>query len=117
MGGLINNSSTPVKNLSDPLIQLVLSNLAKLWSSVPNGSSLQDLQNWYLEYHAWAWSHDPEAAGGATVRFGPGQFSQLYPLFQQGACNNSFFMCSEAVSAHHGWISGAIDSAGTAMLT
>lgn len=117
MGGLIKNSSTPVKDVSDPLIQLVLSNLAELWTTVPNGPKLQDLQKWYLEHHAWAWSHDPEAAGGAFALFGPGQFSQVYPLFQQGACDNNFFMCGEAVSAHHAWISGAIDSAGTAMLT
>ena len=117
MGALINNSSTPIKNPSDPLIQLVLSNLAKLWSSVQDGPSLQDLRNWYLEHHSWAWSHDPEAAGGAFALFGPGQFSQVYPHFQQGACDNNFFMCGEAVSAHHAWISGAIDSAGSAMLS
>lgn len=117
MGAYISNSSTPTKNLSDPLIQLVLSNIAKLWSNVPEGPSLQDLQNWYVEHHAWAWSHDLETPGGAFALFGPGQFSQVYPLFQSGQCDNNFWVCGEATSAHHAWISGAIDSAGTTLLT
>ena len=36
------------------------------------------------------------------------------PLFQQGQCNNKMRICGEAISAHHAWISGALDSAYTA---
>ena len=114
MGAFINNSG-PEHNPSDPMIQLVLSNIAKLWSSVPDGPTLPELQSWYVEHHAFAWSHDPAAAGGAFALFGPGQFSQAYPQFQQGACDNKFFVCGEAISAHHAWIAGAIDSVGTAL--
>ncbi|WYZ40431.1 hypothetical protein EsH8_IV_000772 [Colletotrichum jinshuiense] len=49
--------------------------------------------------------------GGAFALFGPGQFKHLYPEFQQVFCDNKFTMCGDALSAHHAWTSGALDSA------
>ena len=117
MGSLISNDPNPVVNVSDPLIQLVLDNLSKLWSNTQGGPTVQELESMYVEHHAHAWSHDPITGGGAFALFGPGQFSQAYPQFQQGACDNHFFMCGEAVSANHAWIAGALESATTAMQT
>lgn len=98
----------------DPLVTLTLQNLAKLFSTVPKAPSYAQLEDMYLEHHAFSWSHHSNATG-AFALFGPGQFKNVYPLFQEGQCNNKFWICGEAISAHHAWISGALDSAYTAL--
>ena len=103
---------TPSK--SDPIVTLTLQNLAKLFSTVPNAPSYAQLEDMYVEHHAFTWSHDSNTTG-AFALFGPGQFKNVYPLFQEGQCSNKFWICGEAISAHHAWISGALDSAYTAL--
>ena len=91
----------------DPIVTLCLKNLATLWSDTP---SYDDLYGMYMSHHAWAWEHDPWT-GGAFALFAPGQFKNIYPDFQTLFCGNKLAMCGEALSAHHAWISGALDSA------
>lgn len=115
MGALIPDYPEGIKpSRDDPVLQLVLENLVKLWSIKPGGPSLEDLNKWYVTHHAYAWSHDPNTAG-AFALFGPGQFTNMYPQFQTGACDNKLWMVGECVSAHHAWIVGALDSASTAL--
>ncbi|KAL6400898.1 L-amino acid oxidase [Ilyonectria robusta] len=94
----------------DEIVRVCLENLVKLWSNEENPPSLEFLNEQYITHHAWAWSHDPYT-GGAYALFGPGQFSNLYPPFQKLLCGRRLSICGEAVSAHHAWISGALDSA------
>ena len=103
---------TPLK--SDPLVDIVLQELANLFAATPHAPTYDELKGMYLEHHAFAWPHDSNTAG-AFALFGPGQFGNTYPHFQTGQCNNKFWICGEAVSAHHAWISGALDSAYTAL--
>ncbi|KAK4170627.1 hypothetical protein QBC36DRAFT_201026, partial [Triangularia setosa] len=64
----------------------------------------------------WAWEHDPYTCG-AFALFGPGQLENLYPPFQELLANSQLSICSEAISVHHAWIYGALDSALFAVLT
>ena len=102
------NRVAPSKN--DPIVTLCLQNLVTLWSGQPNAPTFKDLSDMYMTHHAWAWENDPWT-GGAFALFGPGQFKNVYPQFLSLFCNNKFAMCGEALSAHHAWISGALDSA------
>ena len=64
----------------------------------------------YEEHHAFAW-HNHEFSSGAYAKFGPGQFSNLYPAITCPTADGRFHFAGEAASAHHGWIVGALDSA------
>jgi monoamine oxidase len=102
-------------NKDDSLVVLCLKNLAELWASVPNAPTYDDLRTMYQSHHAWAWENYQWTAG-AFALFGPGQFQNIYPAMQQPQCQTTgskagFYMCGEATSAHHAWISGALDSA------
>jgi monoamine oxidase len=102
-------------NKDDPLVVLCLKNLATLWAKVENAPTYEQLRDMYQSHHAWAWANYPWTAG-AFALFGPGQFQNLYPLMQQPQCQTlnskaGLYMCGEATSAHHAWISGALDSA------
>lgn len=115
MAALIASNNQESTNVNDPMVQLIFQNLAKLWSKTPNPKtqkclSLKELEQDYLAHHSFGWSHDAHAAGGFAL-FGPGQFENMYPQFLQPLCGNKLWICGEAVSAHHAWISGAFDSA------
>lgn len=115
MASLIPENDQESTDVKDPIVQLCLQNLAKLWTNQTTISpppSVADLESLYIAHHAFAWSHDPNTAG-AFALFGPGQFEYLYPQFTQPLCANKFWIIGEAVSPHHAWISGAIDSAYT----
>ncbi|KAK3942457.1 hypothetical protein QBC46DRAFT_283661 [Diplogelasinospora grovesii] len=101
-------SSPPTRD--DPIVALCLQNLVKLFAGSTPAITLEYLYDCYRGHHAFAWSQDPYT-GGAFALFGPGQFKGVYPHFQELYCNNKFAMCGEALSAHHAWISGAVDSA------
>ncbi|KAM5356605.1 hypothetical protein ACJ41O_003251 [Fusarium nematophilum] len=103
-------------HLDEPLVTLCLQNLAKLWEQEPEAPSFDFLRGQYVTHHAWAWSHDPYT-GGAFALFGPGQFSNIYPRFQKIYCHGKFSVCGEAVSTHHAWISGALDSGYQSLMT
>ncbi|KAH7145710.1 L-amino acid oxidase [Dactylonectria estremocensis] len=98
MGALVPDYTEVKPTKDDEIVKLCIQNLVKLWSSE------------YISHHAWAWSHDPYT-GGAFALFGPGQFSHLYPPFMKLLCGRKLSICGEATSAHHAWISGALDSA------
>ena len=53
---------------------------------------------------------------GAYGKFGPGQFSNLYSALLCPTADSRFHFVGEAVSAHHGWIVGALDSAHRAVI-
>ncbi|KAF7554779.1 hypothetical protein G7Z17_g2679 [Cylindrodendrum hubeiense] len=112
MGSLVPDYNLPENKpkKEDQIVKLCLQNLVKLWSAEANPPSLEFLDEQYVTHHAWAWSHDPYT-GGAFALFGPGQFSHLYPPFQKLLCGRKLSICGEALSAHHAWISGALDSA------
>lgn len=105
-------------SIDEPLVALCLENLVKLWSGHEGADrppTVEYLRSQYVTHHAFAWSHD-QYTGGAFALFGPGQFKHVYPAFQELHCQNKLAICGEAVSAHHAWISGAIDSAYSAGL-
>jgi monoamine oxidase len=121
MGSLVQQSEASETqwqpNAEDPIVTLCLQNLVKLWAGryPEDNITFEYLKGKYVNHHAWAWSHDPSTAG-AFALFGPGQFKYLYPLVQTPQCtspNNQagLYICGEATSAHHAWISGALDSA------
>ncbi|KAF4637353.1 hypothetical protein G7Y89_g709 [Cudoniella acicularis] len=110
MGSLVPDYTLVPPSINDPIVALCLQNLVTLWQNQPQKPSLKDLYSMYMTHHAWAWSHDPWT-GGAFALFGPGQFKNVYPAFQELLCGDKFAMCGEALSAHHAWISGALDSA------
>ncbi|KAJ3528979.1 hypothetical protein NM208_g9962 [Fusarium decemcellulare] len=116
MGALIPEySEKNPPHVDEPLVTLCLQNLAKLWSGAPDPPTFEFLKEQYITHHAFAWSHDPYT-GGAFALFGPGQYKNVYPAFQKLFCNGKFAMCGEALSAHHAWISGALDSAYAAVM-
>lgn len=119
MGSIIPDyGDKPRKDVNDPIVTLCLRNLAQLWTSNPSGKpgpTFDTLQGMYMSHHAYAWSHDPNTAG-AFALFGPGQFVNMYGPFSDPYCNGKFYMAGEAISAHHAWISGALDSAYTALM-
>ena len=69
----------------------------------------------YIKHHAFDW-HNHEFSSGAYGKFGPGQFSNLYCALSCPTADSRFHFVGEAVSAHHGWIVGALDSAHQAVI-
>ncbi|KAL9102090.1 MAG: hypothetical protein Q9163_002713 [Psora crenata] len=73
------------------------------------------LNHLYLTHHAFDW-HNHEFTSGAYGKFGPGQFTGLYNSLSSPTADSRFHFVGEAISAHHGWIVGALDSAHQAVL-
>ena len=73
------------------------------------------LSELYEEHHAFDW-HNHEFSSGAYAKYGPGQFSNLYPALTSPTAGSRFHFAGEAASAHHGWIVGALDSAHQAVI-
>jgi monoamine oxidase len=98
-----------VKCIDDPLVALCLQNLAKLFNDP--SVTYETLSKKYISHHAWSWSRDPWTAG-AFALFGPGQFEKIYrqnftsPVVK----DDRLLIAGEALSVHHAWISGALDS-------
>ncbi|KAK3370575.1 hypothetical protein B0H63DRAFT_528291 [Podospora didyma] len=109
------NSQTQ-PTIHDPVVAVCLESLVKLFADSPDPPTLAFLRDQYITHHAFAWSHD-QFTGGAFALFGPGQFKHMYPQFQEIFCGGKFAMSGEALSAHHAWISGALDSAYLTVLT
>ncbi|KAL8819318.1 MAG: hypothetical protein Q9191_007760 [Dirinaria sp. TL-2023a] len=74
-----------------------------------------EIANSYITHHAFNW-HDDPFTSGAYAKFAPGQFQNLYPALSCPTADDRFFFVGEAVSAHHGWIVGALDSAHMAVI-
>ncbi|KAJ4252416.1 hypothetical protein NW762_011016 [Fusarium torreyae] len=116
MGSLIPDYSKQKPTVDDTVVAQCFQDLVKLWSpdqmthSAGPQITTEFLREQYVTHHAYAWSHDPYT-GGAFALFGPGQFKYIYPAFQDVFCGGKFAICGEALSPHHAWISGALDSA------
>ncbi|KAF5550722.1 amino acid oxidase [Fusarium mexicanum] len=115
MGALIPDYSKQKPSLNDTVATQCIENLAKLWAKKDPTITTEFLRNQYVTHHAHAWAHDVYT-GGAFALFGPGQFKYVYPEFQTLLCDGKFAICGEALSAHHAWISGALDSGYITML-
>ncbi|KAF4945937.1 hypothetical protein FSARC_14313 [Fusarium sarcochroum] len=116
MGSLIPDYSKQKPTIDDTVVTQCFQDLAKLWSQNEHPKiTTEFLREQYVAHHAYAWSHDPYT-GGAFTLFGPGQFKYIYPEFQHVLCGGKFAICGEALSPHHAWISGALDSAYLTML-
>ena len=109
MASLMQSNDHESTDPTDPIVQLCPRDLVTLWSKTEYTQTIEGLQSQYEAHHAFSWSHDQWTAGGYAL-FGPGQFQYLYPQFTKPLCGNKFSICGEAVSAHHAWISGALDS-------
>ncbi|KAM0356240.1 hypothetical protein ACHAP4_006803 [Fusarium culmorum] len=109
MGALIPDYSKQDPCIDDTVVTQSLQDLVKLWSKSDPKITVDFLRSQYVTHHAYAWSHDPYT-GGAFALFGPGQFKYMYPEFQHILCGGKFAICGEALSPHHAWISGALDS-------
>lgn len=90
----------------ESLVELLLRNLAALHA----GITYESLRAAYQTHYAFAWDHDPYAAG-AFALFGPGQFRSLYPFLTRPAANGALHIAGEAASPVHGWVQGSLVSA------
>jgi len=63
----------------------------------------------YVTHHAWNWYQDPNTMG-AFAAFGPADFSTLYPYLTRPAGDGLLHFAGEAISAHHAWIVGSLES-------
>jgi len=107
MGSLVPDYPSASTDPDDPIVTLCLQNLAKLFGE---SVTYEYLRSKYIAHHAWSWSHDPWTAG-AFALFGPGQFENIYKsYFTEWLCKGKLLICGEALSVHHAWISGALDS-------
>jgi monoamine oxidase len=109
MGALIPDYSKQKPCIDDTVVKQSFQDLVRLWSKSDSTITVDFLTDQYVTHHAYAWSHDPYT-GGAFALFGPGQFKYMYPEFQHILCGGKFAICGEALSPHHAWISGALDS-------
>ncbi|WZH45791.1 uncharacterized protein QYS62_006859 [Fusarium acuminatum] len=109
MGSLIPDYSKQDPSIDDAVVAHCFEDLAKLWAKTDPKITTKFLRGEYVTHHAYAWSHDPYTSG-AFALFGPGQFKYIYPEFQILFCEGKFAICGEALSPHHAWISGALDS-------
>ncbi|KAJ4012635.1 hypothetical protein NW752_008348 [Fusarium irregulare] len=109
MGALIPDYSKQKPSIDDTVVKQSFQDLVRLWSKSDPNITVDFLTDQYVTHHAYAWSHDPYT-GGAFALFGPGQFKYMYPEFQHILCGGKFAICGEALSPHHAWISGALDS-------
>jgi len=64
----------------------------------------------YVDHFSWNWYHN-EFSRGAFAFFGPGQFSELFPVITRPGANGKLHFAGEATSVHHAWVAGAISSA------
>lgn len=103
MGALVHPDS-PVGE--DILKDLMLRELVKL-HPVMSYDTLKDL---YIDHHAYDWYGDPNTCG-ATALFYPGQYTGLYTHLLRPAGHGRLIFAGEAMSIHHGWILGALESA------
>lgn len=63
-----------------------------------------------VDYFAYDWYHNPFTVG-AYASYGPGDFKNLYPSISKPASDGYLHFGGEVASYHHGWVSGALDSA------
>ncbi|KAN0070833.1 hypothetical protein V8E54_010998 [Elaphomyces granulatus] len=101
LGSLIRPDSP---NDEDELKEALLQGLARL-----HDISYDVIKPLYVTHHAWNWYQDPNTMG-AYASFGPADFSTLYPYLTRPAGGGLLHFAGEAMSAHHAWIVGALES-------
>ena len=92
----------------DELRECMLQGLARMHKN--HNITYETLNSLYITHHAYDWYQTPYASG-ACAGFRPGQFSQLYPHLTRPAAEGNLIFAGEAMSAHHAWIVGALESA------
>lgn len=109
MGSLI---GTGKQNFEDQLKHLVLSNLAAV-----HNTTLEYLNERFVDIYSWDWNHDPLTMGefenifrrqksltsdlGAFAFFGPGDYQDLYTSLNRPAADNKLHFAGEALSVRH----------------
>ncbi|KAI0398886.1 hypothetical protein F4802DRAFT_591631 [Xylaria palmicola] len=91
-------------NGEEELKDLLLRGLARL-----HNISYDIIKSLYVTHYAWNWHQDPNSMG-AFAAFGPADFSTLYPYLTRPAGGGMLHFAGEAISAHHAWIVGALES-------
>ena len=94
--------SQATKMKEDELIQDVLDQLTLI-----HGSFIR--KEYMNKYYVMNWN-DNYLAMGAFGFFAPGQYSTLYPSMIRAEANGYMHFGGEALSVHHGWIIGALNS-------
>lgn len=114
VGSLVSSSGVPEDDAA-ALIPLILDNLATLFGNT-SGITAELLNSLMLDHHAFAWQ-DSALSSGAFALYGPGQYTQSYPALRYAIAGseNRLWVIGEAVSSHHAWIAGSLDSAATAL--
>jgi len=87
------------------IVTSVLQDLAKL-HNVTYGFLRKQL----VDYHLWDW-YSHEYSIGAYAMFSPSQFTKTLPPLLQPAYSGRVHFAGEALSAGHGWVIGAVNSA------
>jgi len=101
LGSLVRPDSP---NGEDELKEVMLQGLARM-----HNISYDVIKPLYVTHHAWNWYQDPNTMG-AYASFGPADFSTLYPYLTRPAGGGLLHFAGEAMSAHHAWIVGALES-------
>jgi len=102
IGGLCNGRDHPDEQF---LIDSILGDLSAL-----HGVTVKTLTDELKDWCAFDWYSDPFTLG-AFALFGPGQFGNIYPAFDQGVAGGRLLFAGEALSEQHAWVEGALDSA------
>lgn len=109
LGGLALGPGTPADAESK---ELTLKNLIKLHDLPEN--TFEDVDA--IQHFAHNWQNDINARG-ANAAFGPGQFGNpndpdnLYVNMKRPAPGGLLYFAGDAVSVHHAWVLGALNSA------
>ncbi|KAI9764900.1 MAG: hypothetical protein M1839_005687 [Geoglossum umbratile] len=101
IGSLVHPDSP---NGEEELKEVLLQGLARL-----HNISYDVIKPLYMTHHARNWYQDPNTMG-AFAAFGPADFSTLYPYLTRPAGGGLLHFAGEAMSAHHAWILGALES-------
>ncbi|KAF8554373.1 amine oxidase [Imleria badia] len=91
------------------LLDLVLRNLAEIHKGLHPDVTYAYLKEEVVDMHVKDWGCE-EYALGAYAYFGPGQFQDLYASLTYPAASKHLHFAGEAVSTHHSWVVGALDS-------
>ncbi|KDN47264.1 hypothetical protein RSAG8_03743, partial [Rhizoctonia solani AG-8 WAC10335] len=96
----------------DRLKDLMLGDLAYIHQ---NQITRAQLDSEYDGMFPWDWTHNPDSMGAFGV-FGPDQFRQYYCALTRPAAGGHMHFVGEAISTIHGWVAGALESAGRGVM-
>ncbi|KAF9255691.1 hypothetical protein L218DRAFT_833617, partial [Marasmius fiardii PR-910] len=102
IGGLCQGRQHPAEKI---LIEGILEDIALI-----HGVTFDFLSTQCVDWYAFDWYNDPFTLG-AFALFGPGQFSNIYSSWGQGAAGGRLLFAGEALSEQHAWVEGSLNSA------